>query len=112
MVPLVCGLTVSLGALDSACLEGDSADTLGISATPSLERSSLSVARNGSQKAAENGRAELAKSAMEYMRHSRMADSTVRRRVLCAASVARCEGCVNWVERQPPVSLPRVRMVG
>jgi hypothetical protein len=47
--------------------------TMAISATPSVERSSLSVPRNGSQKPAENGRAELAKSAMEYMRHSRMA---------------------------------------
>jgi len=47
--------------------------TMGISATPSVERSSLSVPRNGSQQPAENGRADLARSAMEYMRHSRMA---------------------------------------
>jgi hypothetical protein len=47
--------------------------TMSTSATPSLERSSLSVPRNGSQRPAENGRAELARSAMEYMRHSRMA---------------------------------------
>ena len=47
--------------------------TMEISATPSVERSSLSVPRNGSQKPAENGRADLARSAMEYMRHSRMA---------------------------------------
>ena len=46
---------------------------MGISATPSLERSSMSVPRNGSQKPAENGLAELAKSAMGYMRQSRMA---------------------------------------
>src|ERR1039457_691293 len=47
--------------------------TMAISATPSVERASLSVPRNGSQKPAENGRADLARSAMEYMRHSRMA---------------------------------------
>jgi hypothetical protein len=46
---------------------------MGISAAPSVERSSLSVPRNGSQKPAENGRAELARSATAYMRHSRMA---------------------------------------
>ena len=47
--------------------------TMDTSATPSLERSSLSAPRNGSQKPVENGRAELARSAMEYMRDSRMA---------------------------------------
>jgi hypothetical protein len=43
------------------------------SATPGFEQSSLSVPQNGTQKPTENGRADLAKSAMEYMRHSRMA---------------------------------------
>ena len=47
--------------------------TTEISATPGVEHSSLSVPQNGFQKLAENGRADLAKSAMEYMRHSRMA---------------------------------------
>jgi hypothetical protein len=47
--------------------------TMAISATPSVERASLSVPRNGSQKPTENGRVDLARSAMEYMRHSRMA---------------------------------------
>jgi len=47
--------------------------TMDTSATPSLERSSLSAPRYGSQKPVENGRAELARAAMEYMRHSRMA---------------------------------------
>jgi hypothetical protein len=47
--------------------------TMEISATPRVEHSALAVPRNGSQKPAENGRAELARSAMEYMRNSRMA---------------------------------------
>ena len=49
--------------------------TMDTSATQSVEHCALAVPRNGSQKPAENGRAELAKSAMEYMRHSRMAIS-------------------------------------
>jgi hypothetical protein len=44
-----------------------------ISATPGAENISLSVPRNGSQRPTENGRDDLAKRAMEYMRHSRMA---------------------------------------
>ena len=47
--------------------------TMEVSARPSVEHSALAVPRNGSQKPAENGRADLARSAMEYMRHSRMA---------------------------------------
>jgi hypothetical protein len=44
-----------------------------ISARPVTEHSALSVPRNGAQKPLENGRADLARSAMEYMRNSGMA---------------------------------------
>jgi hypothetical protein len=44
-----------------------------ISATPDVQYSSLSVPQNGIQKPSENGRADLARSAVAYMRHSRMA---------------------------------------
>jgi hypothetical protein len=44
-----------------------------ISAATGVENSSLSVPRNGSQRPTESGRGDLARSAMEYMRHSRMA---------------------------------------
>jgi len=44
-----------------------------VSVTPGVERSSLSVAQNGTHEPSENGRANIAKSAIEYMRHSRMA---------------------------------------
>jgi hypothetical protein len=47
--------------------------TMEISATPGVEHSSLSVPKNGAQKPSENGRADLARAAMEYMRHSGMA---------------------------------------
>ena len=42
----------------------------------------MSVPQNGFQKPADNGRADLARSAMEYMRHSRMAiaDMTISER--------------------------------
>jgi len=44
-----------------------------ISAATGVENSSLSVPRNGSQRPTENGRGDLVRSAMEYMRQSRMA---------------------------------------
>jgi len=42
-------------------------------ASPGAENISRSVPRNGSQRSTENGRGDLARSAMDYMRHSRMA---------------------------------------
>jgi len=42
-------------------------------ASPGAENILRSVPRNGSQRSTENGRGDLARSAMEYMRHSRMA---------------------------------------
>jgi hypothetical protein len=52
------------------------------SATPAVGHSLMSVPQNGFQKPADNGRADLARSAMEYMRHSRMAiaDMTISER--------------------------------
>src|SRR5580658_3877231 len=47
--------------------------TAEVSATPGIEHSSLSVPQNGTKKPSENGRADLARSAMEYMRNSGMA---------------------------------------
>jgi hypothetical protein len=44
-----------------------------ISAATGVENSSLAISRNGPQGPTENGRGDLAKSAIEYMRHSRMA---------------------------------------
>jgi hypothetical protein len=42
--------------------------TMDTSATPSVEHSAFAVPRNGSQKPAENGRADLAKSAIDRHR--------------------------------------------
>jgi hypothetical protein len=47
--------------------------TTEMSATPGIEHSPLPVPQNGFQKPADNRREDLVKSAMEYMRHSRMA---------------------------------------
>jgi hypothetical protein len=51
-----------------------------IAAAPNVEHSSLSLPQNGTQKPSENGRADLAKSAMEYMRHSRMSIAAISER--------------------------------